>query len=177
VRLVATNVRGVVVKGSGHWLIDEAPAEVIPAIVAFLSARADPGQRLTPAEMASVATSSGAAGTSGVAGIETTILQGDPAAGGLYTIMLKVPPHTQIQAHKHPDERVGTVISGTWYFGYGASFEERALKALPPGSFYTEPLHRLHFAKTGDTSAVVHITGVGPTGTHYPAEARHPKRT
>ncbi len=36
-RLVADNVEGVVVKGSGHWLIDEAPSQVIPKLVNFLS--------------------------------------------------------------------------------------------------------------------------------------------
>ncbi|WP_442583433.1 alpha/beta fold hydrolase [Mesorhizobium sp. ASY16-5R] len=35
-RLVADNVEGVVVKGSGHWLIDEAPEQVIPKLVEFL---------------------------------------------------------------------------------------------------------------------------------------------
>jgi pimeloyl-ACP methyl ester carboxylesterase len=35
-RLVAENVEGVVVKGSGHWLVDEAPAQVIPKLVEFL---------------------------------------------------------------------------------------------------------------------------------------------
>jgi len=35
-RLVATNVAGVVVKGSGHWLMEEAPGQVMPAIVEFL---------------------------------------------------------------------------------------------------------------------------------------------
>ena len=39
-RLVATNVTGKVVKGSGHWLMEEATAEVIPAITAFV--RAEP---------------------------------------------------------------------------------------------------------------------------------------
>ena len=34
-RLVAENVEGVVVKGSGHWLMDEAPAQVIPKLVSF----------------------------------------------------------------------------------------------------------------------------------------------
>jgi pimeloyl-ACP methyl ester carboxylesterase len=34
-RMVATNVEGVIVKGSGHWLIDEAPDQVIPKLVAF----------------------------------------------------------------------------------------------------------------------------------------------
>jgi pimeloyl-ACP methyl ester carboxylesterase len=36
-RLVADNVEGVIVKGSGHWLIDEAPDQVIPKLVSFLS--------------------------------------------------------------------------------------------------------------------------------------------
>ena len=36
-RMVAANVQGVVVKGSGHWLMDEAPGQVIPALVAFLN--------------------------------------------------------------------------------------------------------------------------------------------
>jgi len=36
-RLVATNVDGVVVKGAGHWLMEEAPDVVIPRLVAFLT--------------------------------------------------------------------------------------------------------------------------------------------
>ena len=36
-KLVATNVSGTVVQGSGHWLMEEAPDQVIPAIVAFLN--------------------------------------------------------------------------------------------------------------------------------------------
>ena len=36
-KLVATHVEGVVVKGSGHWLMEEAPAVVIPKLVEFLN--------------------------------------------------------------------------------------------------------------------------------------------
>jgi len=36
-RLVDTNVQGVVVKGSGHWLMEEAPQQVIPRLVAFIN--------------------------------------------------------------------------------------------------------------------------------------------
>jgi pimeloyl-ACP methyl ester carboxylesterase len=36
-RLVATNVQGVIVKGSGHWLMEEAPDQVIPQLVDFLN--------------------------------------------------------------------------------------------------------------------------------------------
>ena len=35
-RLVADKVEGVIIKGSGHWLIDEAPGQVIPLLVKFL---------------------------------------------------------------------------------------------------------------------------------------------
>ena len=35
-RLVDTNVDGVVIKGKGHWLMEEARAEVIPRLVAFI---------------------------------------------------------------------------------------------------------------------------------------------
>ena len=35
-KLVATNVSGTVVQGSGHWLMEEAPDQVIPALVTFL---------------------------------------------------------------------------------------------------------------------------------------------
>ncbi|TWI61908.1 pimeloyl-ACP methyl ester carboxylesterase [Pseudoduganella lurida] len=36
-RLVADNVEGVVVPGSGHWLMEEAPQVVIPKLVQFLT--------------------------------------------------------------------------------------------------------------------------------------------
>ncbi len=35
-RMVDTNVEGVIIKGSGHWLMEEAPGQTIPALVAFL---------------------------------------------------------------------------------------------------------------------------------------------
>ena len=35
-RLVADNVEGVVIRGSGHWLVDEAPEQVLPLLVRFL---------------------------------------------------------------------------------------------------------------------------------------------
>src|SRR6059036_569980 len=37
-RLVATNVQGQIVIGSGHWLMEEAPDKVIPALTTFLNA-------------------------------------------------------------------------------------------------------------------------------------------
>lgn len=36
-KMVATDVQGVIVKGAGHWLMEEAPDQVMPALVAFLA--------------------------------------------------------------------------------------------------------------------------------------------
>jgi pimeloyl-ACP methyl ester carboxylesterase len=36
-RLVDSNVDGIVIKGSGHWLMEEAPQQVIPQLVAFIN--------------------------------------------------------------------------------------------------------------------------------------------
>jgi pimeloyl-ACP methyl ester carboxylesterase len=36
-RLVAENVEGVIIKNSGHWLMEEAPDQVIPQLLSFLS--------------------------------------------------------------------------------------------------------------------------------------------
>ena len=36
-KLVATNVDGKVIAGSGHWLIDEAPQQTIPALITFIN--------------------------------------------------------------------------------------------------------------------------------------------
>jgi len=36
-KLVDTDVEGVIVAGSGHWLMEEAPGQVIPKLVAFLT--------------------------------------------------------------------------------------------------------------------------------------------
>ena len=122
-------------------------------------------QRITPGEVKWPATAQSIAGTSGVP--QTVILKGDPAKAGLYTLLLRVGANTRIQAHAHPDDRVATVVSGTWYFGYGREFDESALKALPAGSFYTEPPGIDHFAMTKGEPVVIQITGTGPSATTY----------
>jgi len=35
-RMVDTNVKGVIIRGSGHWLIDEAPEQTMSELVAFI---------------------------------------------------------------------------------------------------------------------------------------------
>jgi len=134
---------------------------------AYATPSLSPQLRLTPSEVDSMRAHDSGAGTSGVAGIRTTVLSGDPARDGPYTIRLSVPPNTKIQAHTHRDDRTAIVISGVWYFGYGRVAGAAAEKALPPGSFYTEPGGVAHFAETKADPVVVYIIGNGPTDTVY----------
>ena len=60
-----------------------------------------------------------------------------------------------------------TIISGTWYVGYGDTFDPTKLKALPPGSFYTEPANVTHFSQIKDDGVVVQIIGNDPTATRF----------
>ncbi len=104
--------------------------------------------RLMPAEIRASKFGSAKIGSSGLAGTESKVLAGDPAKDGLYSILLFVPAHTTIQAHSHRDDRIATVVSGDWEFGYGTQFDEKVLKTLPPGSVYSEPKGVNHFART-----------------------------
>ena len=143
-----------------------------------LGAQALPQMRMTPSEIKSgdTAPDNNQIGSAGVAGVHTKILFGDPSKAGFYTILLFVPAHTTIQAHSHRDDRVATVVSGEWHFGYGDHFEAKALKTLPPGSVYSEPggIRHNHFAQTRETSVIVEISGYGPTNTIYFDPANDP---
>ena len=132
--------------------------------------------RLAPGEIKAPEAATTQAGTAGVAGLQMGVLSGSPKQAGLYTIFLKLAPNTRIQPHSHPDNRVGLVVSGTWYFAYGDSFDEGKLKALPAGSFYTEPPGATHFGMTKSEPVTVYITGAGPSATTYVNPADDPSK-
>ncbi len=132
---------------------------------------------MAPAEIRGSSVDGNQIGSSGLAGVHTKVLFGDPSKAGYYSILLFVPAHTTIQAHSHRDDRMATVVSGTWFFGYGEHFDAKGLKMLPPGSVYSEPggVGHNHFARTDKDAVVVHISGYGPTDTHYFDPANEPK--
>lgn len=138
-------------------------------LVASATSAQETPRRLTPAEIERIAVVGAGAGTSGVKGIETRVLAGDPTRAGPYTISIRVPPNTHIAAHTHRDDRSGVVVAGMWHFGYGAVAADAKSKALPVGSYYTEPAGEAHFAWTGAEGATVYISGLGPSDTLYSA--------
>jgi quercetin dioxygenase-like cupin family protein len=118
----------------------------------------------------------GGAGGSGNAKVQVVTVIGEPSKPGTYAQLLKVGPNAQIAAHQHAGERVGAVLKGTWYFGYGTQFDRAQLKTLPVGSVYTEPANRPHIAMTADEPVIVLITGTGPTDTVYENPTDDPTR-
>lgn len=167
-RFAADDVHEVVIKDSGHWLMEEQPKATTAAIVSFLSSPGVlPQQALSAAQVNASAHRGAGAGTSGVGGIETIVLSGDPAKPGPYAIELKIPANTHIAAHTHRDNRFATVVSGEWHFGYGAKADEAHATMLTQGGFYTEPAGAAHFAFTGNLPTTVFITGYGPSDTNY----------
>jgi quercetin dioxygenase-like cupin family protein len=145
------------------------------SFAAGASAPALPQIRVTPTEVMSGDKGDSQVGSSKLPGVHTTTLAGDPTTAGFYSILLFVPAHTTIQAHSHRDDRMATVVSGRWQFGYGTRFDVGALKALPPGSVYSEPGGVDHFARTTDEPVVVHLCGFGPTDTRYFESANDPE--
>src|SRR5258708_12747183 len=123
--------------------------------------------RMTPAEIAANGAGEEQTGGAGSAAGQRRVLFGDPASAGYYSILLFVPAHTTIQAHSHRDNRMATVVSGEWHFGYGNEFKAEALKTLPPGSVYSEPGGVNHFAQTGGDPVIVQISRYAPPPTPH----------
>ena len=179
-RFAATDVREGVVLDAGHWLMEEQPEATVEMVRSFLESGASPTKptessaspvpaawRMTPAEIARLPLVPAGAGTSGAPGIETRLLSGDPAKAGPYTLSIRVPPNTRIDAHAHRDGRSAVVVAGVWHFGFGEQADDAQTRALQPGSYYLEPADMAHFAHTGPEGATVYITGTGPSDTHY----------
>jgi hypothetical protein len=141
----------------------------------ILGGQSLPEIRMLPSEVPRDVGDGNQVGSSKLAGVHTKVLFGDPSKPGFYSILLYVPAHTTIQAHSHRDDRMATVVSGMWYFGYGDHFDSKALKRLPPGSVYSEPMAHDHFARTDNDAVIVHICGYGPTDTRYFDPANEPK--
>jgi len=141
------------------------------------SAQSLPQMRMTPTEIRALTLDDNQIGSSKLPGVHTKVLFGDPAKAGLYMILLFVPAHTTIQAHSHRDDRMASVLSGEWHFGYGDHFDAKFLKTLPPGSVYSEPggIGHNHFARTDAEAVIVEISGYGPTDTQYVDARNDPK--
>jgi quercetin dioxygenase-like cupin family protein len=104
------------------------------------------------------------------------ILVGDPAQAGAYVIRVKIPAGVKMMPHRHPEDRIYTVISGVFYIGLGEIFDEDKLVAYGPGSLVVLPGGQPHFhwAKSGEY--ITQVTALGPLGLDFVDPASDPRR-
>ena len=99
--------------------------------------------------------------------VRLAVVVGQPSEPGPYTIRVKASHGARLMPHKHPEDRVYTVISGVFYIGLGDEFDPSKLQAYPPGALIVLPgnTHHFHWAKSGEY--VTQITAIGPLGLEY----------
>jgi quercetin dioxygenase-like cupin family protein len=95
------------------------------------------------------------------------VVVGEPSAPGPYVIRVKVPRGVKLMPHRHPEDRVYTVISGVFYIGLGEQFDANQLRAFPPGSVIVLPGNTFHFHWARSGEYVSQVTGIGPLGLEY----------
>jgi len=102
-------------------------------------------------------------------------LVGDPAKPGPYLIRVKLSAGTKMMPHRHPEDRIYTVISGVFYIGLGDIFDESKLNAFAPGSVVVLPGCQAHFhwAKSGEY--ITQVSAIGPLGLSYVDAANDPR--
>jgi quercetin dioxygenase-like cupin family protein len=95
------------------------------------------------------------------------VLVGEPSEAGPYVIRVKVPFGVKLMPHRHPEDRIYTVLSGVFYIGLGDRFDGDKMQAYPPGSLIVLPGNTPHFhwAKSGEY--VTQVTANGPLGLEY----------
>jgi hypothetical protein len=93
-------------------------------------------------------------------GAQIAVLHGSPGKPGLFTIRVKLPANFKLPVHSHPDERVRTIIAGTYYSAIGDKVDNSALMAFPAGTFSHVPPKVWQFAETRGEEVVFQITGV-----------------
>ncbi len=99
--------------------------------------------------------------------VRLAVVIGEPSKPGLYLIRVKVPSGVKLMPHRHPEDRIYTVMSGVFYIGLGEAFDGDKVTAYPPGSVIVLPgdTWHFHYAKSGEY--VTQVTALGPLGLEY----------
>jgi hypothetical protein len=95
-------------------------------------------------------------------GADVAVLYGDPEKPGLYVVLQKWLPGNMSRPHWHPNDRVITVLKGTWWVGSSDKFDPDSTVPVPPGSVVTHFGKEIHYDGAKDEETTLVITGEGP---------------
>lgn len=109
-------------------------------------------------------------------GTKMIVLEGDPAAAGLFTMRIKFPAGMHVAPHFHTQTEHATVIAGTLHIGMGAKFDSAATQPLKAGSFGFWPAGMKHFAWM-EGEVILQMHGQGPWTITYVKAADDPRNT
>jgi quercetin dioxygenase-like cupin family protein len=99
--------------------------------------------------------------------VRLAVIVGQPSEPGPYTIRIRVPHGVRLMPHRHPEDRVYTVISGVFYIGLGDQFDTETLQAYPSGSVVVLPGNTWHFHWAKASEYITQVTALGPLGLEY----------
>jgi quercetin dioxygenase-like cupin family protein len=97
----------------------------------------------------------------GAASDRATLL-GDPSKPGLYIELVKWHPGNMSRPHTHPNDRYITVISGTWWLGWGSTYDPDSTFPVKAGTFVVHHANQPHYDGAKDEECVILIVGMGP---------------
>ncbi|MEY4641286.1 MAG: hypothetical protein RLZZ227_1280 [Pseudomonadota bacterium] len=100
-------------------------------------------------------------------GAQNVMVVGAADKAGLYQQRVRMPAGAKIQPHTHPDERISVVLEGTIYVGFGETFDESSVVAVPTGAVYVAPAGVPHYVWAKDGPALYQEGGIGPTGAAF----------
>jgi quercetin dioxygenase-like cupin family protein len=107
--------------------------------------------------------------------VRLAILVGDPAKAGPYVTRVRAPRDAKTMPHRHPEDRVYTVISGIFYIGFGKDFDGEGLTAYPPGAALVLPSGTWHYHWAKSSEYIVQVTAIGPLGMEYARKTDDPR--
>ncbi len=93
---------------------------------------------------------------------DNAILQGDPSKPGLYVQLTRWHAGNMSRPHTHPNARYITVISGTWWLGWGPTYDPASTYPVKAGSYVVHHANELHYDGAKDEDCVILIVGEGP---------------
>jgi quercetin dioxygenase-like cupin family protein len=99
--------------------------------------------------------------------VRLAVLVGDPSQPGPYVVRVKVSSGVKLMPHRHPEDRIYTVMSGVFYIGLGDQFDGDKVKAYPPGCVIVLPGDTPHFHWARSGEYITQVTAIGPLGLEY----------